>query len=160
MRLLLLMIIITLMVSSGCETVSPIYRPTTGGYLGADISPKKTWSCWGSVVNASAVIDEDLTTIARGRFNSAGEEITIDLKRLCLFQTIIIEHGQFERGYCYRLSILTSVDGKKFTKQYDTSGARRVTIILLPKPTVARYIRLKVVKPGPERWAVAEIYLQ
>jgi len=144
----------------GCNSVPPIYRSTTGGYLGADISAKKTWSCWGSLINPSVAIDEDLSTIARSRETSTGEEITIDLKRLCLFQTIIIEHGKVQMGYSQRLAVLTSVDGKKFTKQYVAPGTRRVTIILLSKPTVARYIRLKVVKPGSERWAIAEIYLQ
>ncbi len=158
--LLFLATAIILVVIIGCDAVFPIYRPTTGGYLGADITPKKTWTCWGNLDNPSAAVDEDLSTIAKSRHSPAGAEITIDLKRLCLFQSIIIEHGQAQMGYCQSLAVLTSVDGKRFTKQYVAPGARRVTIILLPAPTVARYVRLRLLKPGLERWAIAEVFLQ
>ena len=144
----------------GCDVVVPVYTPSTGGYLGADITPKNTWSVRGSLANPAAVADEDLTTAARSSYQYTGAELIIDLKKVCLFQTVIIEHGAARSGHCRSISVSTSVDGKIFNNKYLSPGTRRVTIVSLPKAVLARYVRIKVVRPGRSRWAIAEVYLQ
>ena len=144
----------------GCDVVAPIYNPSTGGYLGADITPKDTWTVRGDLANPAAAIDQDLATAARSNYQYRGAELIIDLKKVCLFQTVIIEHGAARSGHCRSVDVSTSVDGKIFNNKYVAPGTRRITIISLPAPTLARYVRIKAVKPGRSRWAIAEVYLQ
>ena len=144
----------------GCDVVAPVYTPSTGGYLGADITPKNTWSVRGNLANPSAAADEDLATAARSNYQYTGAELIIDLKKVCLFQTVIIEHGAARSGHCRSVDVSTSVDGKIFNNRYIAPGTRRLTIVSLPAPTLARYVRIKAVRPGRSRWAVAEVYLQ
>lgn len=152
-------LLLLLVVTVGCE-VTPIYKPTTGGYFGADITPKNTWSARGNLTNPAAAIDENLATAARSNYQYAGAELTIDLKRVCLFQTVIIEHGAARAGHCRSVDISTSIDGKTFSNRNTSPGTRRVTIVSLPKATLARYVRIKAARPGRSRWAIAEVYLQ
>ena len=143
----------------GCGA-SPVYYPTTGGYLGADISPKGTWSAHGSLSNAAAATDGDLSTAARSDYNYRSAAITIDLKKACLFQTVIIDHGNAEHGHCRKVALATSLDGKIFIDRYAAPGTRRITILCTPGPVLARYVRLQAVAPGPRPWSIAEVYLQ
>ncbi len=144
----------------GCDVVAPVYRQSTGGYLGANITLKNTWSVRGDLANPAAAADEDLSTFARSNHGYTGAELIIDLKKVCLFQTVILEHGAARNGHCRKADISTSVDGKHFSNKYVVPGTRRVTIISLPAPTLARYVRIKVVRPGRSRWAIAEVYIQ
>lgn len=144
----------------GCDVVAPIYKPSTGGYLGADITPKNTWTVRSGLANPAAATDENLFTAARSNYGYAGAELIIDMKKVCLFQTIILEHGAAKNGHCREVDISTSVDGKKFSKKYVAPGTRRITIVSLPAPTLARYVRIKAVRPGRSRWSIAEVYIQ
>ncbi|MCD4699375.1 MAG: discoidin domain-containing protein [Phycisphaerae bacterium] len=144
----------------GCDVVAPVYSPSTGGYLGANITPKDTWAARGDLANPAYAIDQDLSTAARSDYQYKGAELIIDLKKVCLFQTVIIEHGAAKGGHCRSVDISTSVDGKIFTNKYVAPGTRRVTIASLPAPTLARYVRLEASRPGRGRWAIAEIYIQ
>ncbi len=147
-------------VMGGCEVVSPVYRQSTGGYLGADITPKNTWSVRGDLANPAAAADEDISTAARSNYGYTGAELIIDLKKVCLFQTVILEHGTAKSGHCREVDISTGVDGKNFSKKHVAPGTRRFTIISLPAPTLARYVRIKAVSPGRGRWYIAEVYIQ
>ncbi len=144
----------------GCDVVAPIYIPTTGGYYSSNISPKIHWVARGDLANPAAAIDGNLSTTARSNNQYAGAEITIDMKRRCMFQTVIIEHGAARGGHCRSVGVSTSVDGKTFKDQHVAPGTRRVTIVSLPATRLARYLRLKAVKPGIGPWVIAEIYLQ
>lgn len=145
---------------AGCNQVGGIYRSTTGGYLGADITPKKSWQAKGDLHNPGAAIDDDLTTAARSDYQYLGATITVDLRRPCLFQTVILDHGAGEHGHAGKVTVATSMDGKSFLDRHVSPGKRRVTVLCLPKPVLARYVRLRVAAPGAEPWNIAEIYLQ
>lgn len=144
----------------GCDVITPVYSPSTGGYLGADITPKNTWSVRGDLTNPAAAADEDLATAASSNYQYQGAELIIDLKKVCLFQTVIIEHGGAKSGHCRSVDVSTSVDGKIFNNRYIAPGTRRLTIVSLPAPTLARYVRIEAAKPGRSRWVIAEVYLQ
>lgn len=144
----------------GCDVVAPVYSPSTGGYLGANITPKNTWAARGDLANPASAIDHDLSTAARSDYQYKGTELIIDLKKVCLFQSVIIEHGAARGGHCRSVNISTSVDGRIYNNKYIAPGTRRVTIISLPAPTLARYVRLEASSPGRSRWAIAEIYIQ
>ena len=156
----ILWFVLALALAGGCDEVGQVYTSTTGGYLGSDISPKRTWRLSGELYNPSAAADGDFATAARSDYEYRGATLTIDLKRVCLFQTIIIEHGAGEHGHARRIAVATSIDGKEFAQRYWAPGKRRVTILSLPKPVLARYVRLQVARPGPRPWNIAEIYIQ
>lgn len=157
-----LSLMITLL--AGCEGAIPIYRPTTGGYMGTDISEKSTWTARGSVSEPQAAIDGQLATAARGDHSagaSAGtSDLVIDLGRPCLFQTVILDHGHDEHGYCARVGVETSVDGKVFLRQHEAPGTRRATFLCLPGAVTARFIRLRALVPGNRPWTIAEVFVQ
>ena len=144
----------------GCDDVRPVYGPNTGGYLGAYISPKSAWLVTGELLDVTSAADGDFSTSARSDYEYSGATLTVDLRRACLFQTIILEHGASEHGHPRKLAVATSIDGKTYTLRHLAPGKRRVTILSLPEPVLARYVRLRVVQPGPRPWNVAEIYLQ
>ena len=144
---------------AGCDHVGGIYRATTG-HLGADITPKKTWLAGGDLQNPSAAIDGDMTTAARSDYDYSGAAITIDLRRQCVFQTVVVDHGAGEHGHASTVAVATSADGENFIDRHVSPGKRRVTILCLPKPVLARYLRLRVTAPGVQPWNIAEIYLQ
>lgn len=142
---------------SGCGP-DELYNPQNRAV--AVVSPKKTWAIRGSIANLPAAIDGDLTTAARAEGYYAGTEITIDLKQTCVFQTVIIDHGADLMGHCRTVALSSSLDGKVFVDRYVAPGTRRVTILCLPNPVAARYIRLKAVVANTSPWNLAEIYIQ
>ena len=145
--------------SGGCDP-PVIYRPWTGGTYGASITPRTTWRASGSIANPGNAVDDDLLTAASSGYQKAGGEIVIDLGKQCLFSLIIIDHGESQDGYARRVGVATSTAGKVYTERFTAPGSRRVTHVLLPKPTSARYVRLRVTTPGSRPWSVAEVYLQ
>lgn len=144
---------------AGCNHVGGIYKSTTG-HLGGDISPKNTWLAGGDLQNPSGAIDGDMATAARSDYDYSGATITIDLRRPCVFQTVVVDHGASEHGHASTVAVATSADGKNFVDRHVSPGKRRVTILCLPKPVLARYLRLRVTAPGVQPWNIAEIYLQ
>ena len=72
---------------------------------------------------------------------------------------VIIEHGADELAFAPRVAVQTSLDGAVFTQRYVGVGSRRVTILYLGGPVLARYVRLQALASGQRPWAVAEIYL-
>jgi len=153
------LICMLLAATAGCDGVSAIYTPT-GGHLGAHISPRNTWTASGDLFDAARAIDGDLLTAAASDHAYAGAELTIDLKQPCIFQTIILEHGRAQRGFCRTVRASTSLDGKLFIDRCAGSGTRRVTHLLFAQPVLARFIRLRAESPGDEPWSIAEVYLQ
>lgn len=86
--------------------------------------------------------------------------LTIDLGKPSMFNMIAIDHGRDEHGFAARVAVYTSMDGRRFTRQYVGPGTRRVTSLLLTRAVMARYVRLDAVAPGIRPWSVAEIYMQ
>ncbi len=137
-----------------------IYRPFAGQTLGMKITPKDGWRASGTLPNPRAAVDGDLATLARAGRRSGNAQLTLDLRENCVFQSVIIDHGESQYGCGRRVSVATSVDGKIFVPRYAAQGTRRVTHLLLPKPVLARYVRINVLATGRRPWAVAEVYIQ
>ena len=137
-----------------------IYHQTDGQKLAMYMTPKHSWKASGTLPNAAAGIDGDLATTARAGFRAGNAQLTLDLGDNCVFQSVIIDHGEDQYGCGRRVGVATSVDGKVFVPRYSAHGTRRVTHLLLPKPIMARYVRIRVITPGRRPWAVAEVYIQ
>jgi len=158
-KFLALTAVVVACLSGGCDP-SVIYSPWTGGTYGASITPRTTWRASGSITNPRNAIDDDLLTAASSGYQKSGGEIVIDLGKKCLFSMVIIDHGESRDGYARRVGVATSTTGKVYTERYTAPGSRRVTHVLLPQPTMARYVRLRVAAAGRRPWSVAEVYLQ
>lgn len=138
-----------------------------GGYLhnstkppAARISDPRTWRLSGQVPDVHLAVDGDRSTAAVSTLIRNNTAITIDLRKACLFNFVIIHHGSMTDGYCGRVAVLTSLDGRTFTPRVEAPGTREVTSLLIIKPVLARYVRLKALRQGPGAWSVAEVYLQ
>ncbi len=143
----------------GCEP-AVIQPDNIDQRLGVHITPKSTWKASGSATDPSAAIDGLMSTAARADFRSGGTDLIIDLQEPCHFQMIKIDHGQSEFGHGSRIGVATSMAGRVYTERHVGSGTRRITYLSLPQTVLARYLRLRVVKPGRRPWIVAEVYLQ
>jgi hypothetical protein len=127
---------------------------------GANMSNRRTWTARGDLKDPSFAIDSNMNTAALSGADYTNTSLVIDLKQPCVFHTVIIEHGQSEMGFPRTVGVATSMDGVKFTERYQGPGTRKVTILLLPQPVLARYVRLQALRPGREPWSLAEVHLQ
>jgi len=59
-----------------------------------------------------------------------------------------------------RVAVATSLDGEAFVERHQAPGTRRVTILSLPEPVLARYVRVRAARPGDQPWSLAEVFLQ
>ena len=124
----------------------------------SSISPRSSWSASGQgLSNDAASIDGDLATRATTASGYEEASLTIDLAKPCLFNLIAIDHGDHETGYAQRLAVLTSMDGREYTRQKVAPGQRGTTLIALVTPVMARYVRIEVVRPHWQPWSVAEV---
>jgi len=152
-------IILSAAAVAGCGPAS-VYRPTRGGYFGASISDKSTWTLSGGLSNPALAADNNLATAARTGRQYTGAELVIDLHALCIFQTVILDHGTARDGYCRQVGVATSIDGTNWVDRYCGPGTRRVTVLSMPEVVMARYVRLRALAPSPRPWTIAEAYLQ
>jgi hypothetical protein len=145
----------------GCGA-GPIYsdNDSAGGFGAMSVTPRRQWSAVGNLNAPQSAIDGQSDTIARAPHNAAGFEIVIDLGEPCVFQTVILDHGDAEMGFCGQVEFSSSADGRSYAPQYRTVGTRRVTILLLPEPVLTQFVRLRCTRTGPQPWALAEIYFQ
>lgn len=158
-RFILTFVPLTAMLA-GCGGTPMIYQDNSQSLLGESLTPKNTWLASGDVTTPASAIDGQVDTLANSGASYAGATFTIDLGRSCVFQTIILDHGRNEDGYAATVEVFTSTDGRIWQPEYVTIGTRRATILSLPKPTLARYLRLRALRPGPGPWSLAEVYLQ
>ena len=126
----------------------------------AEISPRSSWKVSGTLRGCENAIDSDPATAATTGHSYDNSVIIVDLGKICLFNTVIADHGSDEFGFCRRVAILTSIDGKKYTHRTAISGTRQVSFFNLVTPTLARYVRLQAIVPGNRPWSIAELYLQ
>lgn len=125
----------------------------------AAITPRSTWQVSGDLRTHPAAIDQNISTAAVSADSSGRGTITIDLSKPCLFNMVIIEHGPDEMGFAPRVAVHISLDGQTFSQHYVGVGSRRVTILYMGGPVLARYVRLQALAAGQRPWSVAEIYL-
>lgn len=124
------------------------------------VTARSQWKASGNVVDAAKAIDGSLGTRAVSRQLQEDPQITIDLGLKCLFNMVVIEHGQDEHGYARRVAVSTSRDGKNFTHRHSAPGNRRVTHVAIITPVLARYVRISAVGKGSRPWSLAEIRIQ
>lgn len=143
---------------AGCAT-GRIYADTHASLLPGAISPREQWELSGTLSNLPAATDGRLETAAVAQGSTSTPSITIDLGRPCMFNLVILDHGERLGACAQRVRVLTSDDGKQFTPLHETAGTPRVTSVMLRGFALARYVRIEGIG-GEEPWAVAEVYLQ
>ena len=148
------------MLAAGCGPTGDLmtqHPQTVALHEGAVIAPAGRWRAGSAMMsNPTNAIDGKTGTYAVANDPSTGS-ITIDLSKPCSFNSIRILHGSAEHAYGAEIALLTSLDGRQFSRRHVQQGQRKVTNICLIKPILARYIRLQVIRPGPEAWKIAEI---
>ena len=133
---------------------------TGGSYAGPRITPHNTWIAGGSLPGAALAIDGDAGTAATNDSPRANVELVIDLREPCEFESVTIDHGHNEMGFARKLAVATSMDGSTYLERYVGPDTRKVAILSLPGPVLARFIRIRVVNPGLQPWSVAEVSLR
>ena len=128
-------------------------------FVAGSITTRSLWSVSGQMKDVRNATDGNVGSVALGEGAQQRPNLVIDLGKECLFNMIVIDHGPRDQGYCRRLAVSTSDDGKSFHRQAEAPGQRRVTTVLLPRAVLTRYVRLEVIEPGDNAWAVAEVYL-
>ncbi|MCP4375894.1 MAG: discoidin domain-containing protein [bacterium] len=149
-----------ILLGSGCGPNPNLYLHRGKKPTGAAISDPRTWKLSGNIQNIALAVDGNRSTAAVSALVNADTSITIDLQKACLFNAVFIHHGSMTDGYCGRVAVLTSLDGRTFTPQLEVPGTPEVTSLLIMKPVLARYVRLTPLRQGPRAWSVAEVYLQ
>ena len=138
----------------------PIYHHGRTHSPAAAVPDRRQWRVTGDLRNSHKAADGNVSSAAVSLRNYDSAYITVDLGKVSLFNMVIVDHGAEEFGFCRRLAVETSLDGKTFTFQYAAPGTRRVTLLVLSRPVLARYVRLKTIVPGMRRFSVAEVYLR
>ena len=126
----------------------------------SSISPRQQWKADGTISDAARAIDGSMETAARGREGLAGQSITLDLGKACLFNLIRVDHGPYPDGYAETIAVYVSLDGQSFEPVHRGPGTRGSTYANLMTPVLARYVRVENVSAGPRGWAVAEIVIR
>lgn len=154
-----LILVLTAVAAVGCGPA--IFSGDEAGRGAGAISNKSTWRAYGDLKDPQLAIDGSVSTFALSSSQYDNAKLIIDLQKRCLFNTIVIDHGQKnEMGFCRRIAVQISYDGVNFRQIYAASGTRRMTYLNIITPTLARYVRLVAVVPGEQPMSIAEVYLQ
>jgi len=145
----------------GCGGL-PEYGGGGGANVPAKITPRTMWRVVGSggIEGAARALDDDRDTAAVSGASYEKAYVTIDLGKVCLFNMVAIDHGPSEYGFCERVAVLTSLDGGAYTPRQSEPGTRRVSIVSLIRPVLARYVRIRADAESGRPWSIAEVYLQ
>jgi len=146
--------------AGGCLVTAPPYRHTDAKPPAAAVSDAQTWRLEGDLNNLQHAVDGDISTAAVINPAYRNASITLDLGKPCLFNAIYIDHRPWPMGFCRKVAVLTSLDGKHFSRQHVGPGTRQITSLCIIKPVLARYIRLQVLRPGDRGWSLGEIYVR
>ena len=144
--------------ATGCG-VSPIYHHQAP-LNRAGISNRSQWRASGGMLQPGNAIDGDVNTSARARIANQGGSLTVDLAKASLFNMVVLDHGNNNLSYRGEIVVLTSLGGEHFTRRYAVPATRRVSIVCLPSPVLARFVRVEMSRPSGTSWAIAEMYLQ
>jgi hypothetical protein len=143
---------------AGCS--GQVYDPAAGAALPGAIPNRYTWRASGDFPKPVFAIDGDVNTVTSTVASYGNASMTIDLGKASIFNMVVMDHGVYEYGFPRRVAVLTSLDGKNFSYRFAGPGTRRVTILSLMTPTMARYVKLQAVEPGDKPWSIAELYFQ
>jgi len=151
---------VCLLAGSGCAPTGSLYLHRSDKPPAAALSDPRTWKLSGSLRDIRQAVDGNCSTAAVSNPIYENAAVTIDLRKACLFNALFIHHGSMPEGYCRRVAVLTSLDGRNFTPQFEAPGTRAVTSVCIIRPILARFIRIQAVKQGLKAWSVAELYVQ
>lgn len=145
----------------GCNGMPDYHTDTKPPELPSQLTGRDRWriTAGSEIRNAEKAIDDDRGTAAVSGSSYDKAYITIDLGKACVFNMVVIDHGRDEYGFCGRVGVLTSLDNQTYTPQRSEPGTRRVSILSLIRPTLARYVRIRADEQGGRPWSLAEIYL-
>lgn len=104
--------------------------------------------------------DGNAMTVCQAKSFSRGQAITVDFTRPCIFNMIAIQHGAYELGFPKEIAVDISNDGRNFTRIFTGEGTKKITYLCILSPVKARYVRLVALRPGIDKWSIAEIYFQ
>jgi hypothetical protein len=144
---------------SGCEP-APIYDRPRGELPVGRVPDRAKWVVYGTVANPGYAVDGSLQTVASAANTGGNASLTINLGKAGHFHMIVVDHGRDEFGFARQVLVETSLDGREFTARHRAFGTRRVSTFLLPRPVLAKYVRLRALVPGERPWALAEIHIQ
>lgn len=150
-----LVAVVSLGCDGGSEAGPPGARPPA-----AAVSSQSQWEITGDLQPAAAIADGNPGTLALSRQQYRGAQVTIDLGKPSVFNMIVIDHGRQQSGFCRRMAVLTSLDGKNFERRASVPGTRRVTTACLLTPVLARRVRLVAEVPGDEPWSIADLRIR
>jgi hypothetical protein len=145
--------------SAGCAS-APLYRSAGPRPPASSVSGRGQWRLTGDLRRLAAATDGETRTAAVSEQQYRAAELTVDLGKPCVFNTVVIEHGMRPAGFCRRVAVLTSLDGKQYERRLSVPGTRRVTTVCLLTPMLARYVRVQAEVPGDGPWHIAELYVQ
>ncbi len=143
--------------AAGCD--APSYTDGAAFAPGA-ITSRSAWTASGPFDRPAAAIDGDRDTVAVADAGYGNSALTLDLGGVCMLNMLIMDHGRWEGGFPRRVALLTSMDGRTYTKQAEVPGTRRVTFICTVAPFLARYVRVQAVEAGEGPWTLAEVQVQ
>ncbi len=141
---------------AGWGCTGPIYEHSGS----SSVSPYTAWHVTGELDGVAKAVDDNVSTAAVSKSYYLNHGLTLDLGKPCLFNMVVLDHGSNENGYCRRVGLWTSMDGRNFSYVYAAPGTRRVTTINWVTPVLARYIRIQAIMPGDRPWSIAEIYVR
>ena len=144
---------------AGCEP-APIYDRAQGRLPVGYVPDRAKWVVYGTVANPGYAVDGSIQTVATAPDGARNASLTINLGKTSHFHMIVVDHGRSEFGFARHVLVETSSDGKHFTPRHRAFGTRRVSTFLLPRPVVAKYLRLRATVPGEKPWSLAEIHIQ
>ena len=151
--------LVLLVAAAGCEG-DPAFDPAAQA-AAAGIAPRSQWQVRGrGVDNAELAIDGNMATRATTSSSYRDAALTIDLGDPSLFNMLVLEHGAEGMGFAQRVGVSTSLDGQSYTRRAIAPGNRRVTIVCIVTPVLARHIRIEAMQPGQRPWSLAEIQLK
>jgi hypothetical protein len=145
----------------GCDVELASSNQTLSGAM----TRRKQWTLVGSgakFVNLPAALDENPRTMARTQARAfRNASVTVDLGQSCVFNLVILYHGDEPMGFPSQVSVATSSDGITFKEQASVPGTRKVTYILLEHWTRSRYVRITADRAARKRpWSLSELYIR
>ncbi len=158
MNKLLSIVMMTLLVALAACT--PLTYSDTNVVPAAAMPPRRTWTVSESsgFADANRLLDNNRATAASAVED--GASVTIDLGEVSMFNLVIVDHGHKQNACAGRVAVYTSLDGLNFTHRFTGPGTRYLSYYSLVAPSLARYVRLTVVREGRQPLSIAEVYLR
>ncbi len=155
-----LLSIVTIATAGALMGCTPLTYSDTNVVPASAISPHNSWTVAESngFAGDGKLLDNNRATAATAMAD--GASVTIDLGEVSMFNLVIVDHGHQQNACAGRVAVYTSLDGKNFTHRFTGPGTRYLSYYSLVAPSLARYVRLTVVREGRQRLSIAEVYLR